>query len=230
MVVLARAVGLPARLGVGFLQQPADENGAQTIRQIDAHSWAEVYFAGYGWVEFEPTAPFASSAVAPPSPAAGAAPSSTYEPPGAQAVAMPQRAPQRETPWVMMLGLAALALAIWRLWGRSLRERLAGDKANLDETQLAFARLQEGATAIGRPPLPADTPSEFAARLLAAPALAGRQGDELRPAIERLAQLFASRQYGGARPATAAALAAWNELRGPIRRLIWRRRLGRKTD
>ena len=64
MVVMARAVGLPARLGVGFLQQPPDAAGVQTIRQINAHSWAEVYFAGYGWVEFEPTAPFASSAPA----------------------------------------------------------------------------------------------------------------------------------------------------------------------
>lgn len=58
MVVLARSVGLPARMGVGFLAQTPDENGIQTIRKADAHTWAEIYFAGIGWVEFEPTAPF----------------------------------------------------------------------------------------------------------------------------------------------------------------------------
>jgi hypothetical protein len=31
-------------------------SGIYTVRQRDAHAWPEVYFAGYGWVEFEPTA------------------------------------------------------------------------------------------------------------------------------------------------------------------------------
>ena len=30
--------------------------GTYTVRQRDAHAWPEVYFAGYGWMEFEPTA------------------------------------------------------------------------------------------------------------------------------------------------------------------------------
>ncbi|MEM7330913.1 MAG: transglutaminase-like domain-containing protein [Chloroflexota bacterium] len=60
MVVLARSVGLPARMGTGFVTHTPDENGVQTIFQIDGHSWAEVYFAGYGWIEFEPTSGFLS--------------------------------------------------------------------------------------------------------------------------------------------------------------------------
>lgn len=60
MVVLARSLGLPARMAVGFLPQAPDENGVQTIYQINGHSWAEVYFAGVGWVEFEPTSAFVS--------------------------------------------------------------------------------------------------------------------------------------------------------------------------
>jgi transglutaminase-like putative cysteine protease len=60
MVVMARSLGLPARMGVGYLAQPADEAGVQTIRQLHGHSWAEIYFAGVGWVEFEPTGSFDS--------------------------------------------------------------------------------------------------------------------------------------------------------------------------
>ena len=65
MVVLARSLGLPARLAVGYLAQPPDA-GVQTVRQINAHSWAEVYFAGYGWLEFEPTAAFPAESPLPP--------------------------------------------------------------------------------------------------------------------------------------------------------------------
>ena len=57
MVVLARAVGLPARLVIGYANGIYDPTRAEyAIREADAHSWVEVYFAGVGWVEFEPTA------------------------------------------------------------------------------------------------------------------------------------------------------------------------------
>ena len=62
MTVLARSAGLPARMAVGFNPQSADENGVQTIYEIDGHSWTEIYFADYGWIEFEPTATFVNSA------------------------------------------------------------------------------------------------------------------------------------------------------------------------
>lgn len=57
MVVLARAVGLPARIVVGYASGDYHASTAEyIIRQEDAHSWAEIYFSGIGWVEFEPTA------------------------------------------------------------------------------------------------------------------------------------------------------------------------------
>ncbi len=57
MVVLARAVGLPARLVIGYSSDEYDAATAEyIIRERNAHTWAEVYFAGIGWVEFEPTA------------------------------------------------------------------------------------------------------------------------------------------------------------------------------
>jgi transglutaminase-like putative cysteine protease len=56
MVVLARAAGLPARLVVGYAPGTYDATAARYIvTEADAHSWVEVYFPGYGWVEFEPT-------------------------------------------------------------------------------------------------------------------------------------------------------------------------------
>ena len=57
MVVLLRSLGIPARLAAGFAQGEYDDSaGRFVVREKDAHTWVEVYFPGYGWVEFEPTA------------------------------------------------------------------------------------------------------------------------------------------------------------------------------
>ena len=57
MVVLARASGLPARFVSGYASGSYDAANAQYIvRELHAHSWAEVYFPEIGWIEFEPTA------------------------------------------------------------------------------------------------------------------------------------------------------------------------------
>ncbi|MEN8241157.1 MAG: transglutaminase-like domain-containing protein [Chloroflexota bacterium] len=56
MVVLARAAGLPARFATGYVASTYNEASGRYIVTADqAHAWAEVYFAGYGWVTFEPT-------------------------------------------------------------------------------------------------------------------------------------------------------------------------------
>jgi len=54
-VILLRALGIPARMAVGFTQGELDEADTYVVRQRDAHAWPEVYFPGLGWVEFEPT-------------------------------------------------------------------------------------------------------------------------------------------------------------------------------
>jgi transglutaminase-like putative cysteine protease len=57
MVVLSRAVGIPARLAVGYAGGELDsETGRYVVRERDTHAWVEVYFPRFGWVEFEPTA------------------------------------------------------------------------------------------------------------------------------------------------------------------------------
>ena len=57
MVVLARASGLPARFVSGYSSGSYDAPNAQyVVRELNAHSWAEIYFPEIGWIEFEPTA------------------------------------------------------------------------------------------------------------------------------------------------------------------------------
>lgn len=53
--VMARAVGLPARVAVGFTPGEVDAEGRYHVRGLNAHAWPEVYIQGYGWVYFEAT-------------------------------------------------------------------------------------------------------------------------------------------------------------------------------
>ncbi len=56
MIVMLRHLGIPARLAAGFSQGTYDaELGQFVVREREAHTWVEVYFPGYGWIEFEPT-------------------------------------------------------------------------------------------------------------------------------------------------------------------------------
>jgi transglutaminase-like putative cysteine protease len=55
-VILARAAGIPARNVNGFLGGEWNEyDDYIAVRAGDAHSWAEVYFPGPGWVTFDAT-------------------------------------------------------------------------------------------------------------------------------------------------------------------------------
>jgi len=59
MAVLLRAQGVPARVAVGYLNGEYDyDRGEYRVPASAAHAWVEVYFAGYGWIEFEPTPAF----------------------------------------------------------------------------------------------------------------------------------------------------------------------------
>ncbi|MGC1511760.1 MAG: DUF3488 and transglutaminase-like domain-containing protein [Acidimicrobiales bacterium] len=52
---MARSVGLPARVAVGFTPGEQAADGRLVVRGANGHAWPEVYLAGYGWVAFEPT-------------------------------------------------------------------------------------------------------------------------------------------------------------------------------
>jgi transglutaminase-like putative cysteine protease len=55
MVVMARSLGLPARVAVGFAPGERQEDDTFLYRESNAHAWAEIYFPGYGWQIFEAT-------------------------------------------------------------------------------------------------------------------------------------------------------------------------------
>ena len=103
MAVMARSLGVPARVNVGFTAGEA-QGGGRVISAHDAHAWPELYLPQVGWTRFEPTPGTASSGptvpqwlqdsggsqkddgkgadAAPPSPAdAGDSPADQAEPP-----------------------------------------------------------------------------------------------------------------------------------------------------
>ena len=55
MTAMARSLGIPARIGVGFTAGTPTGDGEFEVRLNQAHAWPELYFEGAGWVRFEPT-------------------------------------------------------------------------------------------------------------------------------------------------------------------------------
>ncbi|MFG1944560.1 transglutaminaseTgpA domain-containing protein [Nonomuraea sp. NPDC048826] len=54
MAVLARVVGIPSRVAIGYTGG-TQIGGLWTVATNDSHSWPELYFEGVGWLPFEPT-------------------------------------------------------------------------------------------------------------------------------------------------------------------------------
>jgi hypothetical protein len=52
---MARTLGVPARVAVGFTQGEQQDDGSYLVLGRNAHAWPEVWFDDYGWVPFEPT-------------------------------------------------------------------------------------------------------------------------------------------------------------------------------
>lgn len=58
MVVMLRTLGVPARLAVGYVIRAQDRiqgTSVYTVSDANSFAWPEVYFPGYGWIEFNPT-------------------------------------------------------------------------------------------------------------------------------------------------------------------------------
>jgi len=222
MAVMARSLGLPARMAVGYLAQPPDENGVQHIRQLDGHSWAEVYFAGYGWVEFEPTAAFASPQDRP-QPFANSE-AASQEPRLPQTAVPPRQPAPRPIPWAAIAGrlgiVAALAgMGVW-FWRRQQMAPREGDRV-----VWAYGRLQQQAQRLDQPARRGQTPAEFStalqqrldefsrhARLTAVIA-------KVKPGIDRLTDLYNVRRYsplGEKAAGDETAVRTWQEMKRPL--------------
>jgi transglutaminase-like putative cysteine protease len=55
MAVLARLLGIPSRIAVGYTAGTYSRHGVWKVTTADAHAWPELYFPTVGWIRFEPT-------------------------------------------------------------------------------------------------------------------------------------------------------------------------------
>lgn len=55
MAVMLRLARVPSRVVLGYAHQRVNASGQFTVTTRDAHAWVEAYFAGVGWVPFNPT-------------------------------------------------------------------------------------------------------------------------------------------------------------------------------
>ena len=191
MVVMARALGLPARLAIGYLAQPPGDDGVQVIYEINAHAWTEIYFAGYGWIEFEPTAAFptpAALAEAPEEASPGLATAPAPETP------LP-RPGRRVSPW-WALPLILLVAGLWIWW-----HRRASRPPARRGVLWAYGSLLQRARRLGQPTPPSQTPAEFRSSFLQRLDVWEDHRrlrslvDGVRPAVELLSDRFMARQY-----------------------------------
>jgi transglutaminase-like putative cysteine protease len=143
LVVMARGVGIPARLVTGFVPGERDGlTGRFVVHERDAHAWAEVYFPGIGWQGFDPTASV---------PLAGEAESG-----GSWLDALRDHALEL---LVLVAGAVAVFLAAPKLtstWRRRTSARRAG------WAERTLARLEGIGAQAERPRRPAETPREYA--------------------------------------------------------------------
>jgi transglutaminase-like putative cysteine protease len=162
LVVMARSVGIPARLATGFVSGQRDAlTGQFVVRERDAHAWAEIYFPGVGWQPFDPTASV---------PLAGDATAS-----GSWLQAARHHA--------LELGLLAGALVVFAISAPELLVRLRRRVARRRSSWAAhgLAQLERIGRRAGRARAPAETPREYAAALAA-----HMQDDRLRAVGETL--------------------------------------------
>lgn len=170
MAVLLRQSGVPARVAYGFLGGTRS-SGTEVVGAWLAHYWVEVYFPGYGWIEFDPTGGNIGRAQPIPT---GAAPSFTAKPsagptrsPGASAGPAASRGPIVTQPnpgpgigpfiaigVILALGLALVVYAVLR---RAPRKPMHPDQA--------WGSLARWAARIGYGPRPSQTVYEYAGAL-----------------------------------------------------------------
>jgi transglutaminase-like putative cysteine protease len=188
MAVMARSLGIPARVAVGFLD--AERVGGPENWEFsahDMHAWPELYFEGFGWVLFEPTPQVRTGRVpaytrgdlasnpsgAPSTGTSSASPSPTVSPrrPDSTAPAQGSENDQGSGLRAVLLlgGLGALLLlAALALVPRNLRRRRSVGRWDngTDPAEVAWWELRDTALDLGVP-WPAGRSPRAGAALLA---------------------------------------------------------------
>jgi transglutaminase-like putative cysteine protease len=235
MAVMARSLGIPSRIAVGYA--PGSVVGVKDgLNQYEAtsddlHAWTEVYFAGVGWISFEPT-PGVGSATSFKEP--GGSPSNPDEgevsgtdrsesprnrdnidstaPTGsASSETAPRTALITLTGLLLLVGVPALLRWARRRW------RFSRAGSSVDPL---WRELEDTARDFGVPFSPSDTPRGFARRL---GARAGIDHDALNRLLERVERARFSRvpvQEGDGTDDLRAIIASL--LEGASRRERWR--------
>lgn len=224
MVVLARAVGLPARAVVGYVGgQYEQDNDYYLVSEADAHTWVEIYFNGYGWIPFEPTA--ARSLIDDEELALPLPP---------ELVSLPQAAGPEERSdfpwWELGLAMTAAAAVVLVLWNRADLVRLRRMDGN-SLVLVVYQRLYRYGRWMGLGHSRADTLFEFhdkLSRVLQTLAASPRRGKRLEGGIGQLRQLtdyavranFSSQALGSQNNDQIVRL--WISLRAKLRYGVWR--------
>jgi hypothetical protein len=142
LAVMLRSLGIPAREAVGYV--PGGYNPITDLYEVhasDAHAWVQVWFPGYGWQNFDPTA------VVP-----RAAPS-----PGATALHDVATALRQVPPVPVVLGLVAASLAVVVVRRRRTRPATWAEGV--------ARRVERAGRRAGQPRRSSETLAEYAARL-----------------------------------------------------------------
>ncbi len=220
MVIMARSVGIPARLASGFIQGTYNRDERRwMVAQKDGHTWVEIYFDGIGWVEFEPTAGV------PALDRSGSGGSSRPSVPP-----LPARMVRwwQPVPWALLaLGgvlILAVVIVVW-IW----RPRQGRDPAATDLVFDRYTRLLHWGARVGRPFRDGQTAHEYGSSLGNALGARGqdarwfqvRQASAEAPAeIEGLTETFVRAQYSP-EPITDREGRRIRDLWARLRRHLW---------
>ena len=188
MAAMARTLGIPSRVSLGYLPGVKSQDLEQGLGQYnvdshDLHAWPELYFVGIGWVRFEPTP---GRGTVPNYEQAADVGTPTATPGGAAATSAPGLSPDRladdsalergttlqsveASNLLAVLGFSALGLLLLLLPGvarRMLRRsRVRRIRSGGAGAGLAWIEVQHTSLDHGIPTPITDTPRAFAGRL-----------------------------------------------------------------
>jgi hypothetical protein len=231
MAVMLRTLRVPARVASGFAPGELDEaEGGYIVYESDAHSWVEVFFPGYGWINFEPSSlralPFRPTDEArTPIDALGGGTGDDLDPfyedlfgdgGGSLGDYTPPLPPRRDEAWLAALSVLGALLAIAALAYGVLLAVFRRGLSGLPWHARWYAELRRLAAWAGLAGRPSQTPHEYVRWL-----------DRRLPGTERLvspiADCYVEGAYSGHQPGPetlARASRAWDEARGPLARRI----------
>jgi transglutaminase-like putative cysteine protease len=237
MVVMARAAGLPARLVVGYSRGTYDSaNDRYVISEAEAHSWPEVYFAGVGWVPFEPTSGRKEITRSETPLEFPGDPAYVVEAESLMGGIKPLFGSWPLTFVVVVIGLIWFGM-VWITVDEWLLKRLtpAGMTARL------YERLYRHGRGLGAPAKKEDTPYDFATSLrrqlasLAGNSVGRKSMRQARGEVRSLANLYTRSQFGSQAltdDEKTRALSIWQRLRRQLiiaRVLYWLKKLRPKN-